>query len=66
MLQNSKLTRAMGFHDEETQRELKGTVAETTKQAGNAVPVNIVRCASEVHTGPDTPADIHNPHPVKD
>lgn len=41
MLENAELARAMGFHDEETEYEFKGTVAEVTKQIGNAVPVNL-------------------------
>ena len=41
MLQNSELARAMGFLDDETQYEFTGTVAEVTKQIGNAVPVNL-------------------------
>ena len=41
MLQNQELARAMGFQDEETTYEFHGTVAEITKQIGNAVPVNL-------------------------
>ena len=41
MLQNPELARAMGFEDEETSYEFVGTVAEVTKQIGNAVPVHM-------------------------
>ena len=41
MLQNPELARAMGFEDEETRYEFVGTVADVTKQIGNAVPVNL-------------------------
>ena len=41
MLQNSELARAMGFEDEETEYEFVGTIAEVTKQIGNAVPVHL-------------------------
>ena len=41
MLQNPELAKAMGFEDEETSYEFAGTVAEVTKQIGNAVPVNM-------------------------
>ena len=41
MLQNSELARAMGFDDEESSYEFVGTVAEVTKQIGNAVPVKL-------------------------
>ena len=41
MLQNPELARAMGFDDDETQYEFVGTVAEVTKQIGNAVPVHL-------------------------
>lgn len=39
MLTNGELARAMGFSDDETTYEFVGTVAEVTKQIGNAVPV---------------------------
>jgi len=41
MLNNHELARAMGFDDAETEYEFMGTVAEVTKQIGNAVPVNM-------------------------
>ena len=41
MLQNPELARAMGFDDEESSYEFVGTVADVTKQIGNAVPVNM-------------------------
>lgn len=41
MLNNRELARAMGFDDQETDYEFVGTVAEVTKQIGNAVPVNM-------------------------
>ena len=41
MLQNRELARAMGFDDEESTYEFHGTVAEITKQIGNAVPVHL-------------------------
>ena len=41
MLQNPELARAMGFSDDESEYEFVGTVAEITKQIGNAVPVNL-------------------------
>lgn len=68
MLQNSELSKAMGFDDEESKYEFHGTVAEVTKQIGNAVPVNLaaalVKAILEEHddpdaegTGPDKTAD---------
>ncbi len=44
MLRNAELARAMGFSDKDTEYEFAGTVAEVTKQIGNAVPVNLA-CA---------------------
>jgi DNA (cytosine-5)-methyltransferase 1 len=41
MLTNRELARAMGFDDQETEYEFLGTIAEVTKQIGNAVPVNL-------------------------
>lgn len=41
MLQNGELARAMGFSDEESSYEFVGTVAQVTKQIGNAVPVRL-------------------------
>ena len=41
MLTNRELARAMGFEDHESKYEFVGTVAEVTKQIGNAVPVNL-------------------------
>ena len=41
MLRNAELARAMGFSDEESEYEFHGTVAEITKQIGNAVPVHL-------------------------
>lgn len=41
MLSNKELARAMGFDDKETEYEFVGTIAEVTKQIGNAVPVNL-------------------------
>ena len=41
MLRNSELARAMGFDDDESQYEFRGTVSEVTKQIGNAVPVKL-------------------------
>lgn len=41
MLRNGELARAMGFSDEEGAYEFHGTVAEVTKQIGNAVPVHV-------------------------
>ena len=41
MLQNPELAKAMGFDDDETAYEFVGTVAEVTKQIGNAVPVHM-------------------------
>lgn len=41
MLNNRELARAMGFDEAETEYEFMGTVAEVTKQIGNAVPVNM-------------------------
>lgn len=41
MLQNPELARAMGFSDDESEYEFVGTVAEITKQIGNAVPVHL-------------------------
>ena len=40
MLQNTELARAMGFSDEDSSYEFHGTVADVTKQIGNAVPVH--------------------------
>lgn len=41
MLNNRELARAMGFDDQESEYEFIGTIAEVTKQIGNAVPVNM-------------------------
>ena len=55
MLQNEELARAMGFDNEEQKYEFVGTVAEVTKQIGNAVPVNLatalVKAALYGHQG---------------
>ena len=41
MLQNSELSKAMGFDDEESRYEFTGNASEVTRQIGNAVPVNL-------------------------
>lgn len=41
MLQNPELARAMGFEDDDDSYEFVGTVADITKQIGNAVPVHM-------------------------
>jgi len=41
MLNNRELARAMGFDNQEAEYEFVGTIAEVTKQIGNAVPVNL-------------------------
>jgi len=41
MLRNAELARAMGFSDFESEYEFHGTVAQVTKQIGNAVPVHL-------------------------
>ena len=48
MLNNRELARAMGFDDQETDYEFVGTVAEVTKQIGNAVPVNMAAALVKV------------------
>lgn len=57
MLQNAELARAMGFEDDETPYEFHGTIAEVTKQIGNAVPVNLAAAlvrAALTQEGPET------------
>ena len=41
MLRNAELARAMGFSEADNEYEFHGTVAEITKQIGNAVPVHL-------------------------
>ena len=52
MLQNSELARAMGFSDDESSYQFHGTVAEITKQIGNAVPVNMAAALVRAILGP--------------
>jgi len=48
MLRNAELARAMGFSDNETDYEFHGTVAQVTKQIGNAVPVHLAAALVKV------------------
>jgi DNA (cytosine-5)-methyltransferase 1 len=48
MLDNSELSRAMGFTDNEYNYEFVGSKEEVTKQIGNAVPVNLAAALVKV------------------
>lgn len=48
MLHNDELARAMGFMDEDIEYKFTGTVADVTKQIGNAVAVNTARALVKV------------------
>ena len=48
MLRNEELAKAMGFSDDESKYEFHGTVAQVTKQIGNAVPVHLAAALVKV------------------
>jgi DNA (cytosine-5)-methyltransferase 1 len=66
MLQPRELKRAQGFPDD---YEIRGTKTDTTRQIGNAVPVNLAQTLIESLLGQTLPALTdyieNNPDPVE-